>query len=87
MIKNKNKYDHLFKNVSPASMSGIHIFGADDDYFKPQKYNDVTNLENRIWEDLFINSCSVDKVIYSLNWLQNNSKNTISIIPENDFIY
>ena len=55
MIKNKNKYDHLFKNVSPASMSGIHIFGADDDYFKPQKYNDVTNLENRIWEDLFIN--------------------------------
>jgi hypothetical protein len=39
------------------------------------------------WEDLFINSCSVDKVIYSLNWLQNNSKNTISIIPENQITF
>ena len=38
MLENKNKYDKLFKNVSPASMSGIHIFGIHDNYFKPQKY-------------------------------------------------
>jgi len=55
MLKNKNKYDKLFMNVLPASISGLHIFGIDDNYIKPQKYNDVTNLENRIWEDLFIN--------------------------------
>jgi len=42
-------------NILPASISGLHIFGIDDNYIKPQKYNDVTNLENRIWEDLFIN--------------------------------
>ncbi|MGY8751121.1 MAG: hypothetical protein ACKVKJ_03705 [Fidelibacterota bacterium] len=55
MLKNKNKYDKLFMNILPASISGLHIFGIDDNYIKPQKYNDVTNLENRIWEDLFIN--------------------------------
>ena len=55
MLKNKNKYDKLFMNILPASISGLHIFGIDDKYIKPQKYNDVTNLENRIWEDLFIN--------------------------------
>ena len=55
MLKNKNKYDKLFMNISPASISGLHIFGIDDKYIKPQKYNDVTNLENRLWEDLFIN--------------------------------
>ena len=55
MLKNKNKFDKLFKNVSPTSMSGIQIFGIHDKYIKLQKYNDVTNLENGIWEDLFIN--------------------------------
>ena len=55
MLNNKNKFDKLFKNVSPTSMSGIQIFGIHDKYIKPQKYNDVTNLENGIWEDLFIN--------------------------------
>ena len=55
MLKNKNKYDKLFMNILPASISGLHIFGIDDNYIKPQKYNDVTNLENRLWEDLFIN--------------------------------
>ena len=55
MLKNKNKFDKLFKNVSPTSMSGIQIFGIHDKYIKPQKYNDVTNLENGIWENLFIN--------------------------------
>ena len=55
MLKNKNKYDKLFMNILPASISGLHIFGIDDNYIKPQKYNDVTNLENRLWENLFIN--------------------------------
>ena len=55
MLKNKNKYDKLFMNILPASISGLHIFGIDDKYIKPQKYNDVTNLENRLWENLFIN--------------------------------
>ena len=40
MLKNKNKFDKLFKNVSPTSMSGIQIFGIHDKYIKPQKYND-----------------------------------------------
>ena len=53
MLENKNKYDHLFQNVIPDSMMGIRIFGMDDNFSKPQKYNDVTNRENGIWEDLF----------------------------------
>ena len=36
-------------------MAGVKIFKAHDTYIKPQKYNDVTNLENGIWEKLFIN--------------------------------
>ena len=36
-------------------MDGIQIFSMDDAYIKPQQYNDVTNIENGIWEDLFIN--------------------------------
>ncbi|MAW68283.1 MAG: hypothetical protein CMG10_00850, partial [Candidatus Marinimicrobia bacterium] len=55
MLDNKNKYDHLFQNVIPDSIVGIRIFGMDDNFSKPQKYNDVTNRENGIWEDLFIN--------------------------------
>lgn len=55
MLDNKNKYDHLFQNVVPDSIVGIRIFGMDDNFSKPQKYNDVTNRENGIWEDLFIN--------------------------------
>lgn len=50
-----NKFDHLFRHMVPTSMEGIQIFGMDDEYIKPQRYNDVTNLENGIWEDLFIN--------------------------------
>ena len=50
-----NKYDHLFKNVVSNSMGGIKIFSSKDKYKKPQKYNNVTNLENGIWEKLFIN--------------------------------
>ena len=50
-----NNFDRLFHNVVPTSMEGISIFGIHDHYIKPQQYNDVTNLENGIWEELFIN--------------------------------
>ena len=55
MPEQTNKYDHLFKNVVSNSMGGIKIFSSKDKYKKPQKYNNVTNLENGIWEKLFIN--------------------------------
>ncbi|HIB05360.1 MAG TPA: hypothetical protein EYO18_06490 [Candidatus Marinimicrobia bacterium] len=53
MVSQSMKYDHLFKNVIPNSIEGIKIFGVDDPYIKHQKYDDVTNLENRIWGELF----------------------------------
>jgi phenylalanine-4-hydroxylase len=55
MISQSTKYYHLFKNVIPNAVGGIKIFGINDDYIKPQKYDDVNNLENRIWADLFQN--------------------------------
>ena len=55
MVSQSTKYDHLFKNVIPNSIEGIKIFGVDDPYIKHQKYDDVTNLENRIWGTLFQN--------------------------------
>ncbi|MBN4080765.1 hypothetical protein JYT44_00230 [Caldithrix abyssi] len=54
MTEEYTKYDHLFKNVIPNAIGGIRIFGMNDPYMKPQNYNNVTNLENGIWEDLFI---------------------------------
>ena len=53
MVSQSTKYDHLFKNVIPNSIEGIKIFGVEDPYIKHQKYDDVTNLENRIWGELF----------------------------------
>ena len=53
MVSQSTKYDHLFKNMIPNSIEGIKIFGVDDPYIKHQKYDDVTNLENRIWGELF----------------------------------
>jgi phenylalanine-4-hydroxylase len=53
MVSQSTEYDHLFKNVIPNSIKGIKIFGVDDPYIKHQKYDDVTNLENRIWSELF----------------------------------
>ena len=53
MVSQSMKYDHLFKNVIPNSIEGIKIFGVDDPYIIHQKYDDVTNLENRIWGELF----------------------------------
>ena len=49
------KYDHLFNNRFPNTYGGIKIFGKNDSYVKPQDYNNVTNLENKIWQDLYIN--------------------------------
>ena len=55
MATTSNTFDKLFRHMVPTSMEGIQIFSMDDSYIKPQQYNDVTNLENGIWEDLFIN--------------------------------
>ena len=51
----KLKYDNLFKNVIPNSVGGIKIFNVQDPYIISQKYDEVTNLENRIWSELFQN--------------------------------
>ena len=48
-------YDHLFKHVIPNAIGGIHIFTRDEDYRKPQQYDEITNLENDIWAELFRN--------------------------------
>ena len=55
MTEEYTQYDHLFKNVIPNAISGVQIFGMDDPYLKLQDYQNVNNLENGIWEDLFIN--------------------------------
>ena len=53
--ENYTKYDHLFNNMFPNAYGGVQIFGKNDSYLKPQDYNNVTNLENKIWQDLYIN--------------------------------
>ena len=53
MVHQSIKYDHLFKNKIPTSVDGIKIFGIKDSYIKPQKHDEVTNLENKIWAELF----------------------------------
>jgi len=50
MISRPEEYDHLFQNLIPNSIEGIKIFGVNDSYVKPQNYDSVTNLENRILE-------------------------------------
>jgi len=55
MVYKSSKYDSLFKNVIPNSVDGIKIFGAKDPYIIKQNYDNVTNLENRIWSELFQN--------------------------------
>lgn len=55
MVSQSTKYDHLFYNIIPNAVGGIKIFTKDDSYLKPQKYNDVTNLENKIWAELYQN--------------------------------
>ena len=55
MISGYEKYDYLFSNLKPHTIEGILIFGRDDDYIKSQKYDEVTNIENKIWADLYTN--------------------------------
>jgi len=55
MVSQSTKYDHLFENVIPNTIEGIRIFGKNDNYTKPQDYDNVLNLENRIWAELFQN--------------------------------
>ncbi|MDC0479869.1 hypothetical protein OAP60_00470 [bacterium] len=55
MVSQSTKYDHLFQNVIPNSIGGIHIFGKNDTYVKTQDYDHILNLENRIWAELFQN--------------------------------
>ena len=55
MISGYGKFDYLFYNIKPDTIEGIKIFGRGDEYIKPQKYDEVTNLENKIWADLYIN--------------------------------
>ena len=53
MISEFTKYNKLFKNIIPNAVGGIRIFSKRDTFFKPQVYDDVTNLENRIWAELY----------------------------------
>ena len=55
MVLQSTKYDHLFENVIPNTIEGIQIFNKNDNYTKPQDYDNVLNLENRIWAELFQN--------------------------------
>ncbi|NQV37108.1 MAG: hypothetical protein HQ509_03770 [Candidatus Marinimicrobia bacterium] len=55
MTEQHQKYDHLFSNIKPNAIGGIKIFGRNDGYRKPQKYDEVTNLENKIWAGLYQN--------------------------------
>ena len=48
-----SKYNKLFKNIIPNTIKGIKIFSACDNYIKPQEYDNITNLENRIWSELY----------------------------------
>jgi len=55
VISGYEKYDYLFSNLKPHTIEGILIFGRDNDYIKSQKYDEVTNFENKIWADLYTN--------------------------------
>ena len=52
---NNTDCNKLFKNVIPNSFEGIKIFSSSDKYIKPQEFDSVTNLENRIWSELYQN--------------------------------
>ncbi len=54
MTEEATKYDHLFDNVIPNAIGGIKIFSKKDAYKKNQQYDTIVNLENRIWEELFV---------------------------------
>ena len=67
MLENKNRFDKLFKNVSPTSMSGIQIFGIHDKYIKPQKYNDVTNAFKAYKKELLIEFTPIVSKHFNIN--------------------
>ena len=50
-----SKYDKLFKNVIPNSIAGNKNFQFQRCICYKSKYDEVTNLENRIWSKLFQN--------------------------------
>jgi len=54
LVIDNEKYDYLFSNLREQSIEGIYIFGKDDNYIIDQKYSLITNLENKIWSDLYI---------------------------------
>lgn len=55
MVIDNKKYDYLFSNLKTQTIEGIYIFGKDDQYLINQNYSSITNLENQIWSDLYIN--------------------------------
>jgi len=55
LIIDNEKYDYLFNNLKPNAIEGIYIFGKDDQYLIDQDYSSITNHENKIWSDLYIN--------------------------------
>ena len=55
MVIDNKKYDYLFSNLKAQTIEGIYIFGKDDQYLINQNYSSITNLENQIWSDLYIN--------------------------------
>ena len=54
MVIDNKKYDYLFNNLREQTIEGIYIFGKDDEFQIDQKYSFITNLENKIWSDLYI---------------------------------
>ena len=54
MVIDNKKYDYLFSNLKEQAVEGIYIFGKNDKYKIDQKYSLITNLENKIWADLYI---------------------------------
>lgn len=54
MVIDNKKYDYLFNNLREQTIEGIYIFGKDDEFQIDQKYSLITNLENKIWSDLYI---------------------------------
>ena len=77
-----NQYDKLFKHVIPTSMEGIIIFGSDDKYLKPQHYEKITAIENKIWSDLYSDVSSLFYQYASKEFLAGINKLQI---PKNHF--
>ncbi len=55
MAHQTQQYDYLFSNIKPNAIGGIKILGRSDQFIKPQLYDEITNLENKIWAGLYQN--------------------------------